>query len=257
MRPYDVLVREIAEERHFEIRYRRMSVEDLGTPTVEHMQGVLQHIDGEIEEGRPVYVHCWGGIGRTGTVVGCWIRTHDGCTGDEAIDRIAELRRDTPDGGRTSPETSEQRAFVADWSAEPTSPRLSFRERCDALLKFEAMFDGREPFATRPPLQENNGVWVVPFCSLSPRASEFIGAIYDAGWCVPFDWGAWRDEAYRYVEDPAVLADADVSVITKLLTAHVRADRFTDEHLADMAERGHLKAILGRIRVLRDESQEA
>ncbi|MFZ5949388.1 MAG: fused DSP-PTPase phosphatase/NAD kinase-like protein [Candidatus Rifleibacteriota bacterium] len=26
--------------------------------------------------GKPVYVHCWGGLGRTGVVVGCWSRRH-------------------------------------------------------------------------------------------------------------------------------------------------------------------------------------
>ena len=72
LRAYAPLVQEIAATRQIEVRYRRMSVPDMGIPTVEHMTAVLDHIDGEIQEARPVYVHCWGGIGRTGTVVGCW-----------------------------------------------------------------------------------------------------------------------------------------------------------------------------------------
>ena len=36
-----------------------------------------------------VYVHCWGGIGRTGTTVGCWFVRH-GRTGDQALAEIAE-----------------------------------------------------------------------------------------------------------------------------------------------------------------------
>jgi protein-tyrosine phosphatase len=32
---------------------------------------IVSPISSEIEAGRPTYVHCWGGVGRTGTVVGC------------------------------------------------------------------------------------------------------------------------------------------------------------------------------------------
>jgi protein-tyrosine phosphatase len=114
--PYEPLLRTLATERNHEITYRRMSVEDLGVPTREHMMAVLEHIDDEIRSGRPVYVHCWGGIGRTGTVVGC-VMVGTGLSATEALERIAELRQTTADAGRRSPETDAQRQFVSDWAA--------------------------------------------------------------------------------------------------------------------------------------------
>jgi protein-tyrosine phosphatase len=60
-----------------------------------------------------VYVHCWGGIGRTGTVVGCWLMRHGLDEGDP-VGRIARLRRDMEDA-RPSPETPAQRAMITSW----------------------------------------------------------------------------------------------------------------------------------------------
>ena len=71
--------------------------------------GVL--IAQNIGAGRPVMVHCWGGIGRTRVIVGCWLARH-GWPGAAALKRLAELRRGEPTGYRSSPETTEQRAFV-------------------------------------------------------------------------------------------------------------------------------------------------
>src|SRR6476619_5447620 len=66
--PYETLVQPLARERGHDVAYRRMSVHDGRTLSTRHMNDVLTHIEREIAAGRPVYEHCWGGIGRTGTV---------------------------------------------------------------------------------------------------------------------------------------------------------------------------------------------
>lgn len=119
LEPYEPMLSRLASSRGMEVRYRRMSIQDRGVPTTEHMQAIIEHARAEIAAGRPVYVHCWGGIGRTGTVVGCWMREQDGLTAEESISRIATLRAGTPDGSFASPETREQRTFIASWA-----PRL-------------------------------------------------------------------------------------------------------------------------------------
>jgi protein-tyrosine phosphatase len=83
------------------------------------MTKILNTIQEEIAAGRPVYVHCWGGVGRTGTVIGCWL-VEQGLSGAAAIDRIAELRKNTPDGSKRSPQTDEQCRYICEWSSEPT-----------------------------------------------------------------------------------------------------------------------------------------
>jgi protein-tyrosine phosphatase len=60
-------------------------------------------------------VHCWGGTGRTGTVVGCYL-VQQGLSGAESLQRLSHLRRQTPTAGRDSPEMESQRQMVLQWT---------------------------------------------------------------------------------------------------------------------------------------------
>jgi protein-tyrosine phosphatase len=90
-------------------------IPDLDVIDADSMRLILDEVDTMLVDGRCVYVHCWGGVGRTGTVVGCHLVRH-GLSGDEALARIADLRAPTPDGKRPAPETEAQRRMVREWS---------------------------------------------------------------------------------------------------------------------------------------------
>ena len=87
---------------------------DMGTTTIPHMARILDDVDAALADGRTVYVHCVGGIGRTGTVVGCWLMRH-GLDHGDPIRRIATLRRDVESAWMSSPETAAQHAMVTEW----------------------------------------------------------------------------------------------------------------------------------------------
>lgn len=116
LKPYAAMMREIAEARGLEVDHCRFPIPDLGVPDPDLMREILDRVEQAIADGTPVYVHCFGGIGRTGTVVGCWLAEH-GCSGADAVDRIAEMRAGTPDEQIVSPETAEQREMVTTWRA--------------------------------------------------------------------------------------------------------------------------------------------
>ena len=68
---YEHILQALSAERGIETTHIRQSIRDYSTPRERaQMIEILATIRSEISTGRAVYVHCWGGIGRTGTVVG-------------------------------------------------------------------------------------------------------------------------------------------------------------------------------------------
>jgi protein-tyrosine phosphatase len=90
------------------------------------MREILTQIARALEGDAPVYVHCWGGIGRTGTVVGCWL-VERGHTGPSALEQLKTLRLHPEKNRRPSPEMPEQIDFVRTWGT--ARRRLSGKRR--------------------------------------------------------------------------------------------------------------------------------
>ena len=114
---YDDLLHTLAADRGIDIKHVRYAVQDMGLPHErDHMRHILATIREEIDAGSPVYVHCRGGIGRTGTVIGCWL-VESGLAGKAAIEKIAALRAKLFGGRQRSPETDAQCRYIHDWAA--------------------------------------------------------------------------------------------------------------------------------------------
>ena len=91
--PYDSILAEEARKASITPTYQRFPIPDVSVPWAAADLGeILLTIDRRIREGGTVYLHCWGGVGRTGLVVACWLQEH-GRTLDDAL---AELRRKWP-----------------------------------------------------------------------------------------------------------------------------------------------------------------
>lgn len=114
--PYDDLLQRLAAER-VTVTWRRFPIVDQGITTQALMRETVDYMDACIEAGQPVYVHCWGGKGRTGTAVGCWLIRHGLATPEDFVQVIADLRRNDPAGG-LSPENPRQVEFVRTFARE-------------------------------------------------------------------------------------------------------------------------------------------
>lgn len=121
LEPYSEVAAEEASRLGTSVEYSQHSIVDLNVPqSPQHMVAILDAIDAALSEGETVYAHCWGGVGRTGTVVGCWLVRH-GRTGDEALAQIAEWWKGMEKRYRTprSPEMPRQREYVRKWREAP------------------------------------------------------------------------------------------------------------------------------------------
>ena len=112
-RDYMPLVEPIARSRSISVGFARFPIRDVSIPDLPTALAAINHLDDLIHAGQTPYVHCFGGNGRTGTIIGCWLVRH-GRTPEQAFE---EMQRGRIGRGFTyeAPETSQQRAFVRAW----------------------------------------------------------------------------------------------------------------------------------------------
>jgi protein-tyrosine phosphatase len=97
-----------------DLRYYNLPFRDFATPTVPEMRAILDLLGTLQAQRSPAYIHCYAGVGRTGTAVGCLL-AQSGFPGPAALERLQQLRAGLPAPLFPSPETKQQRAFVLSW----------------------------------------------------------------------------------------------------------------------------------------------
>lgn len=88
-----------------------------------------------------------------------------------------------------------------------------------------------------------------PYC-YSKEFNKFITSVYQENFVIDFDWPAWQNEAEHLVKNPELLIVADILTLQKLLTTHIRKERFCSGHLAAMIKNGHFLAIFHRLQAI-------
>ena len=96
------------------LREVHLPVKDFAAPSPEQIERAVRTIHEALMAGEAVAVHCGGGLGRTGTVLACYIlASTDGLGAEEAVRRVRELRPG-------SVETQAQLAVVQAWAERQT-----------------------------------------------------------------------------------------------------------------------------------------
>lgn len=115
---YEPMLFELEQEIGARLHRVSLPVPDMGVPeSTETMRAILDAIRDSVAKRPAVYVHCWGGIGRTGTVAGCWLR-ECGLGPEEALERVQKLYATHMPKVRIhpeSPQTVAQKDYIRCW----------------------------------------------------------------------------------------------------------------------------------------------
>lgn len=110
--PYEDALQTLAAAQGRAVECLRFGYADGSTPMRSHMTQILDVIDASLASQEPLYLHCWGGHGRTGTTVACYL-IRNGHSAQDAIDQILAWRATLP--RNHYPFEGRQEAFVRSW----------------------------------------------------------------------------------------------------------------------------------------------
>jgi len=116
-----------------DLEFFRYPIRDVSVPkNTQEMRAILRTIRMARHRQRTVYLHCWGGRGRTGTVAGCLLSDLFGLAGEDALVTLADRWLGCAKSEYSeSPETDEQRGFVRSFS--PVPPPITSQVRAAIL----------------------------------------------------------------------------------------------------------------------------
>ncbi|MEY2920793.1 MAG: hypothetical protein RL261_2098 [Pseudomonadota bacterium] len=102
------------------VEYLREPIPDHGVPTDRETMGrIVAMLDGALEAGHRVYLHCRAGVGRSAMAAGCWLAERNPGGGEAALTELADYWQQCLQSSmwKQVPETSEQRDYVRTWQS--------------------------------------------------------------------------------------------------------------------------------------------
>ena len=75
-----------------DVNYLHVHSNDMGIPEFSDLVNSVDFIHQRITNDEPVMVHCLAGLGRTGTILACYLIKYEGMTADDAIEKVRRER---------------------------------------------------------------------------------------------------------------------------------------------------------------------
>lgn len=74
------------------VQYLHVPTEDLSAPDIEKIDLAVDFIQEKIKNNEPTMVHCAAGVGRTGTILACYLIKYQKLSTKAAIDKVRQER---------------------------------------------------------------------------------------------------------------------------------------------------------------------
>ena len=75
-----------------EMNYLHVLSDDMGVPSFEDLKNSVDYVHKKIQNEEPVLVHCLAGLGRTGTILACYLIKYEKMSAVDAIHHVREKR---------------------------------------------------------------------------------------------------------------------------------------------------------------------
>ena len=171
-------------------------------------------------------------------------------------DRLAEIAEHLFDAGCPPPSPSSQHPepdpkpeLGTPFAAVSMTGDWSLRERLKALASFKADFE--RPgfvFGESHPGKQVGYTYTSGWVFYGEVANRLSRTAYAYGWVRVFDWSSWHvsEEGTKLWNDPGAISEANEDELARVITTHMRGERFSDGHLQGAFEAGVLTAIVTR-----------
>jgi len=133
---------------------------------------------------------------------------------------------------------------------KPQNKKLT-TEGIKKILEFLPKFQGKEfkPGKWHLPERIDGKTLGFPYYEYSPLVGKFLGTLCGEGFIYPFTLVNW-DYGEKLSRNSELLQKANLLTLRKLMSAHLRYDRFCEGHLAVILANGLVVRLLERLQQL-------